>query len=108
MNSMSKSRIVVAEVLTILEITAPPSMGSIQHNERHRPNIAMFGFSNTLQELRVAMLDHHPLQVLENKWPQHNWSWSTVKFHYIGFGDSGEGLDCSMHVFCVVSFFFVE
>ena len=28
---------------------------------------------------------------------------ATVKFHYIGFGNSGEGLDCSMHVFCGVS-----
>ena len=29
----------------------------------------------------------------------------TVKFHCIGFGDSGEGLDCSMHVFFAWSHF---
>ena len=29
----------------------------------------------------------------------------TVNFHCIGFGISGDGLDCSMHVCCLVSSF---
>ena len=31
---------------------------------------------------------------------------SIVEFHYIGCGNFGEGLYCSMRLFCVVSFVF--